>query len=340
MLDRQSLALLAKTARAGVGVVLGRQVPVTASFILTNRCNFRCTYCDIPETAAGEMTAAQFCGAIDELVGCGLLRASFSGGEALLRRDAEAIIAHAKGRGLFTSLNTNGWLTARRLERLRPHLDMLVLSLDGPRAVHDGVRRQAGSYDRVVETIRQARAADLEVATITVMGPWNLAHLDDVLDLADTLDVDAFFQPAYQECFSHRPGVHPVFDPEVFQRVAATLEAARAGGRRVAASPGYLERLARGPDFGDCSTCAAGRHFVTVLPDGRLAPCHLTSEDHVTPSGLDVGFAAAYRALPRPLPARGCAIAPYQESDLILGLDRRAIAVAARRAVRAWRSRG
>lgn len=321
-------------ARAGVSVLARRPQPVSVSFILTNRCNFQCTYCDIPEQAGEEMTADAYRGAIDELLDRGLLRASFSGGEALLRRDTVDIVRHAHCRGLFTSMNSNGWLTGRHLDPLAEVLDMLVVSLDGPEAVHDGVRRRPGSYARVVETLRGAVARGLQVATITVVGPWNLDHLGEVLDLAAEVGFSAFFQPAYDDCFSHGRGLHPVFEPDVFARLAGTLEAAKARGLPVAASTAYLGRLARGPDFGDCRRCHAGRYFATVLPDGRMIPCHLTSGDHDWPSGLELGFGRAFDALPRPLAGPGCAIAPYQESDLIFGLDRQALGDAVRRVLR------
>src|SRR4051812_17409473 len=89
----------------------GRRLPFSITFILTHRCNFQCDYCDIPAAAGIEMTEAQFRAAIDELAAAGMARASFSGGEALIRSDATAIIKHARSLGLSTSLNTNGWFT-------------------------------------------------------------------------------------------------------------------------------------------------------------------------------------------------------------------------------------
>ena len=57
------------------------------------------------------------------------------------------------------------------------------------------------------------------------------------------------------------------------------------------------------------------------MPDGKIVPCHLTSADHEYPNGRRVGFDAAFRALPRPAAGPGCAISPYQETDLIFSGD-------------------
>ncbi len=321
--------------RLAVALATGGGFPFSATFILTHRCNFQCAYCNIPAAAGAEMTTAQFCGALDELRAAGLVRASFSGGEALLRRDAPEILAHARSLGLMTSLNTNAWMTGRHLDTLAQCLDLLVISLDGPERVHDMVRRRAGSYERVVTVLRAARERGLATATITVLTPDNLDVIDEVLALARELGFYAYFQPAYEDCFDHEAGIDPGLGAEIFKIVAERLGRARAAGEPVGASPGYLERLANGPTFGDCGKCSAGRFWGTVLPDGRVIPCHLQERrgggDGKFSNGLEVGFAAAFRALRRPMTGPGCAISPYQETDLIFSLDRRAIAAALRR---------
>ena len=169
--------------------------------------------------------------------------------------------------------------------------------------------------------------------SITVLTPDNLGVIDEVLALARELGFYAYFQPAYEDCFDHAAGVDPGLGARVFGDIAGRLARARAAGEPVGASPGYLERLANGPAFGDCGRCSAGRFWGTVLPDGRVIPCHLQARDgdHRFLNGLEVGFAAAFRGLRRPMTGPGCAISPYQETDLIFALDRRAIAAALRR---------
>jgi MoaA/NifB/PqqE/SkfB family radical SAM enzyme len=326
-----AFATARRTVRLGIARASQRPLPFSMTFILTHRCNFQCDYCDIPAAAGDEMTASDFMRAIDELADAGMQRASFSGGEALLRRDALDIIRHARARGLTTSLNSNAWLARDRMDELADALDMLVVSLDGPEPVHDLVRRRRGSYERVVAVLEAARARGLATATITVLSRANLGVVDDVLALARRHGFWAYFQPAYEDCFAHARGLDASLGPRVYADVAARLGAARAEGFPVGASPGYLARLARGPAFGDCTRCNAGRYFGTVMPDGVIVPCHLTSRDHAYPNGRAIGFARAFRELPRPKPGPGCAISPYQESDLIFGLDARAIGAAVMR---------
>jgi MoaA/NifB/PqqE/SkfB family radical SAM enzyme len=326
-----TLALAGRLVRLGVARVSAQPLPFSMTFILTHRCNFRCDYCAIPDAAGDEMSAEEFRGAIDELAALGMQRASFSGGEALLRPDALDIIRHARSRGLTTSLNSNAWLALAHIAELADTLDMLVVSLDGPEEVHDLVRRRRGSYERVLEVIDEARRRNLSVATITVLSHANLNVMDDVLALAQEHGFWAYFQPAYEDCFSHAGGLDPALGPRIYADIAARLDRARKDGLPVGASPGYIERLSSGPRFGDCASCHAGRYFGTVMPDGTVVPCHLTSQDHAYPNGRRIGFARAFLELPRPLSGPGCAISPYQESDLIFALDSRAVRAAVRR---------
>lgn len=277
------------------------------------------------------MSAAEFCRAIDELERVGLTRASFSGGEALLRRDALDIVRHARSRGLTTSMNSNAWLAERRMDELADCLDMLVVSLDGPEPVHDLVRRRRGSYARVLRVLDAARARGLTTATITVVSRANLHVVDEVLELAARHRFWAYFQPAYEDCFDHGKGLDPKLLPAMYADLSARLARAKREGRPVGASSSYLERLARGPTFGDCSRCHAGRYFGTVLPDGVVIPCHLASRGGTWPNGRELGFDRAFLSLPRPPPGPGCAISPYQETDLVFALDPSAVGSALRK---------
>ncbi len=329
------LRLAYRSLRAGAALALGRPRPLSITCILTHHCNFRCAYCNIPDAVGDEMSADEWGRAINDFTAAGLARASFSGGEALLRRDAIEIMAHARARGLATSLNTNGWLAADRLDELAAVLDMLVVSLDGPEDIHDALRARPGSFRRALSALDGARARGLATATITVLTQANLHVTGDILALARDHGFWAYFQPAYRDCFDRSGGLDPALNPSVFADLAKQLDQARAAGLPIGASPGYSRRLARGPRFGDCARCAAGRYFATVMPDGAVAPCHLVARTSPRVDGRQHprGFAGAFADLQSSV-GPGCAISPYQESDLIFKFDPHAMGSALRRLVR------
>ena len=313
------------------GLVRRRPSPLSITFILTHRCSLRCRFCDVPAAAGEEMDRAAFERAIDELLAAGMVRASFSGGEALLRADAPALIARAHAGGAMTSLNSNGMLAEGQIEVLAPVLDQLMVSIDGPPPIHDGVRGRAGSHKRAIATLTQARELGVATSSIAVLGPWNIPHLETMLASAAEHGYWAYFQPAMQSCFDGTQGLVPELSPEILRDVAHRLESARRRGLPVGASPGFLERLAMAPKFADCGTCQAGHRFATVMPEGRIVPCHLVHDDGGWPDGRKVGFDVAFGQMRRPPAGPGCAIAPYQESDLVLSLEPRAVLAALRR---------
>lgn len=326
-----SARMAGRSARLALAMARRRPQPYSMVFVLTNRCNFRCDYCDVPANAGKEMSTAEFREAIAELAAAGMGRAAFGGGEALLRPDAVELIEYAKSQGCFTSLNSNGWTTEKHLDRLAGCLDMLVVSLDGPDDVHDVVRRKKGSYTRVIRVIQEARRRGIAVATISVIGPWNEARVEEILELAKTHGFWSYFQPAYLDCFAHDAGLNPGIDPAMLVRLADRLADASPHAP-VGSSPGFFERLRSAPQFSDCSRCTAGKYFATVMPDGMVVPCHLTTGQATYLNGRDVGFVRAFLEMPRPS-GPGCAISPYNESDLIFSLDPRAVIAAARRAM-------
>jgi hypothetical protein len=62
-------------------------------------------------------------------------------------------LRRANERGLFASVTTNGLLLTKRAKELIPGCRSLCVSIDGPGAVHDRIRRRPGSFARAVAGI-------------------------------------------------------------------------------------------------------------------------------------------------------------------------------------------
>jgi MoaA/NifB/PqqE/SkfB family radical SAM enzyme len=85
----------------------------------------------------------------------------FTGGDPLKRDDIMEITTAARGAGLQVALTPSATplVTRQALARLKEAgLHRLAVSLDGKDAnTHDGFRRVAGSFDRTLEILRDAR---------------------------------------------------------------------------------------------------------------------------------------------------------------------------------------
>ena len=105
--------------------------PPAINFHINRACDARCRFCfatfrDVP----GQLPLAQVFETLDLLRAAGAEKINFAGGEPTLHPQLGAMLRHARGLGLVTSLVTNG----SRLERLLDHdaeaLDWAGLSVD------------------------------------------------------------------------------------------------------------------------------------------------------------------------------------------------------------------
>lgn len=318
-------------ARFVVQRLRGRKLPLVVTFCVTNRCNLHCTYCDMPITRRDEMSTEEWCRAIDEFRGAGMLRASIMGGEPLVRRDIGAILAHLRSRGVHTTLNTNGWYLADHIDDVIG-VEILRVGLDGPRAVHDAQRRREGSYDRAVAAIELAVSRGLRVVTMTPVTVDAFEQIDHVLRLARDMGFTASFQLEHDADCDTRGEIGAGVADDRVAAIARHLLERRAAGWPVRCSTPYLEQLMqRGRRMvANCTDCSVPRYSCMVRPDGMVVPCFLTQQQGPMRSGREDGFAASFLALGHPSDP-GCSAQGLQEMNLIFRLRPKAVVHAALR---------
>ncbi len=294
----------------------GQKLPLAVTLSLTNKCNFRCVYCNVPDIQDGEMETSDWLHAIDELAAAGMIRASVMGGEPLLRQDAGDVIRHLKRSGVHASMNSNGWLVEDRIADVE-QLDVLCISIDGPKDVHDSQRRK-GSWDRAVRAIELATSRGVQVVTMTVVTPKGRKTIDSVLDMAKSMGFRAHFHLEHDaDCDTNLP-ISPDIDDDGVRELAELLLRRKSEGLPVGPSRTYLNALAsKGRRLHGCDTCFASRYFCHVMPDGSVVPCLLTHRSSRSVSGRDIGYMEALEQLPQPTDA-GCSCEPLQEMNMML----------------------
>jgi radical SAM protein with 4Fe4S-binding SPASM domain len=151
-------------------------VPQSLALELTFRCNLSCVMCplDLPramhsgeqkefvkERKAVELTSDEVHAIIDDIAAFGVESLTLTGGEAFLRHDILEIIEHVKQTPMKLCVNTNGWYIrekqAQRLVELG--VDGMSVSIDGPDATHDEIRRGKGSFKRLAQGIANVSEA-------------------------------------------------------------------------------------------------------------------------------------------------------------------------------------
>lgn len=147
--------------------------PMHAGLYVTDRCNLACRYCAEFNNTAPHPTFAELARRIDRIAGLGVVKIALAGGEPLLHPEIDAVIGHAKGRGLTVSMSTNALLLdaplLRRLEAAG--LDALQVSTD-----------------RITPSRVTRKALELQLPALELLrGSSIRTHLSGVI-CADTLD--------------------------------------------------------------------------------------------------------------------------------------------------------
>ncbi len=125
---------------------------------LTARCNLRCQMCRYGRgEKPPELPTERWLAIIGELADLGCRKMHFSGGEVMLRKDLETLVARARDRELKVTLTSNLTLLtkerAKALMRLRP--SGISTSLDGATSkTHDRIRGAEGSFKTTLKSLR------------------------------------------------------------------------------------------------------------------------------------------------------------------------------------------
>jgi len=186
-------------------LLLRRQPRLRAvELAVTYDCNARCAHCSAARLAdprRRELTVGEVARIVAEGRALGLLNINFTGGEALLRDDLEAMIRACRPRSAVVSVATNGRLftpaRARSLKRAGARIVSISLDAVAP-AVHDRFRGQPGLHAEALAAVATAQRLGIEpflCATVTRQS-LRAGEAEDLVDLADRLGVTITLQMA------------------------------------------------------------------------------------------------------------------------------------------------
>jgi len=234
--------------------LLGRdKFPLVLQLEPLYQCNLACAGCgkiQQPDDILARRLSVQQC--IDAVEECGAPIVSIAGGEPLIHREIDQIVAALVKRKRFIYLCTNALLMAKKLDQFKPSpYFSWSVHIDGLRERHDESVARQGVFDKAIAAIKEAQRRGFRVTTNTTFFTQDDAHtIREVLDyLNDEVQVDAMqISPGY--AYEKAP------DQEHFLGVTHTRELFReafADGRRkkwrLNHSPLFLDFLEGKVDF-------------------------------------------------------------------------------------------
>lgn len=154
----------------------------------TGRCNLSCIFCGSDcknQLNPDELSAQEWCGAVDDLAELGVKRIVLSGGEPTLKTGIEDLIIHLNSRGIEWGMVSNGfWLSPDFLQIMEKYKPYAVgLSIDGRAEIHNKLRGNPRSFQKVIENIKKLQEREIPVSVITTVHKLNFAELPAIASL-------------------------------------------------------------------------------------------------------------------------------------------------------------
>lgn len=282
---------------------------------ITKSCNFKCIHCyeNAGKKADDELTTDEIIDGIDKLSRLGVASIAFSGGEPTTHPGIIDLIKHASEVGMYVSMATNGFKTAK-IERAKEFadagLEFVQISLDGLNPeTHDKFRGVPNSWNRAVQSIKNFLELGVFVEVSTTVTQENYEEIPGMIDFMRELGVEWFmlynFIPTgsgsevrdldltpkqrnellkliYEE--NGKGNMQILSTAPQFADVAVSMESDSNLVPTHFFNPEYtnpaMKELA---DF--VGGCGAGRFYMSVEPNGDMFPCVFFPHDDVLKLG-------------------------------------------------------
>lgn len=252
--------------------------PYTLVAELTYRCPLRCPYCSNPVDWAkrkNELDTETWLRVFREAEDLGVVGLNLTGGEPILRRDLEALIAGARKLDLYTNLITSGIpLSRARLEAFRGlGLDNVQVSVQDVSAKASDRIAGLSSFEKKLEVCGWVKELGMPLTLNVVLHRDNLDHVAEIIALAEKLKADRLELANTQYlgwALINRRALLPTREQLEKARAVAAEARGRLRGRMevLFVTPDYYT------DYPKSCMDGWGRRFIVVSPEGLVLPCH------------------------------------------------------------------
>lgn len=249
---------------------------------LTYKCPLQCPYCSNPldfAEAGAELTTQQWIDVFRQTREMGAAQLGFSGGEPLVRRDLEELIAEARQLGFYTNLITSGiGLTPERIAAFREAgLDHIQVSFQAAdEEVNNLLAGSKKAFEQKLKIAHEVKAQGYPMVLNFVTHKHNIDRIDRIIELCVELEAD-YVELAtcqyYGWAYENRQELLPTkAQLERAERITNEYrEKLKAEGnpiKLIFVTPDYYEERPK-----KCMN-GWGEIFLTVTPDGTALPCH------------------------------------------------------------------
>ncbi len=266
--------------------------PEQVHLAVTDRCFLPCVHCDIWKNETTDLPTALWSAIIDRLGDwCAPAGINFVGGEPLMRKDLESLMAQAVSRGFEVSFNTNGHLVtdkrAQTISEAGAHI--AYVSLDGIReATVDHSRGRTGSFNKAMAAIdRMDALPNPRVIIAAILHGQNATEVVELLDFVRDRELQLVLQPLYQNFGENTYAkewwrTSPLFpktqgELSAIDQALDALSVERMRGGAICNSVAQLQAMKfhfRSPGRDNGQTCRAGHSDISIDARGNIRLCY------------------------------------------------------------------
>ena len=303
--------------------ILRKNVPISVNLSVTDRCNFKCSHCKIPQRQSKELTIEEIFKLVDALDKAGTMKISLCGGEPLMRQDIAEIVNYIKSKKIMVDIVSNGALVRQKINEIK-NLDFLLLSYDGSPQAQKNVRGEK-AYNVVIDAIDAAKSNNIKVITVTVLTKDNIHEVDAILKLAEQKGFSCEFHPIYSSSLFGGSAKNLQPDQKSMLRTAEKLKKIKRSDplQRIVLSSLTLDYLKYWPKFKK-QKCWAGNAYIYIDTDGRMYPCMQMIGKTDGVSCFSGPLTEGLKAMKR-LPCKGCWCLPNVECNYLFSLNPKVI---------------
>ncbi|HYI77185.1 MAG TPA: radical SAM protein [Chryseolinea sp.] len=159
-----------------------------------SRCNCRCVMCDIWKANSDkkEITTEELARHINSFKSLGVRHIAFSGGEALMHSNLWKFCELLKSINIKISLLSTGITLKTHAVDVVKHTDDVIVSLDGPRDIHNQIRNLSSAYEKLqagVKAVKEISPA-FKISGRCVLQKLNYKYLFDIILASKALGLD------------------------------------------------------------------------------------------------------------------------------------------------------
>lgn len=246
---------------------------------LTYQCPLHCAYCSNPLELEGEqeLNTEEWFEVMTQARQLGAVQLGLSGGEPLMRKDLEQIVAKAHQLGFYTNLITSAiGLTEKRLQAFKAAgLDHIQISFQAADPeLNDAIAGKRHAFEQKYRLAKAVKAAGFPMVMNAVITKQNIGDIEALMQLACDIQAD-YVELATSQYYGWAllnrqallPSQQQIENAE--QQVNAFRDRLPSGSPKfILVTPDYYEKRPK-----PCMS-GWGSLFACINPYGLALPCH------------------------------------------------------------------